>query len=297
MIRGRTMVSFPYAEEFLAAASPNAPFAASDELEALLERLVAEGRAAWPDVALDSSSFVRHLGRHLPEDPEQLSRLHVTDLFLACACLHGNPTALAHFDRRFLSRIRTYLARLDSSQQLADEVRQLLSEKLFVTTSGTPKIAEYSGSGSLEGWVRVAAIRTGQNLIRASKPNVPLSDNDALALHDRAPSPELDYLRSRYTTEFSQALREALAEQPPKERNLLSLYFVDGLPSAAIGKLFGVHGATVRRWIEQTREKVLEATHKRLREQLKLAPAELESLMVLLQSQLDLTISHCLRRE
>jgi RNA polymerase sigma-70 factor (ECF subfamily) len=92
-------------------------------------------------------------------------------------------------------------------------------------------------------------------------------------------------------------LREALSQQPAKEKNLLSLYFVDGLRSAEIGKLYGVHAATVRRWIEQARQTLLDETRKRLRHRLRLEASEFESLMVLVQSQLDVTLTRCLRTD
>ena len=262
---------------------------------ALGDRVRGYSETAWPDLALDAAKFLGHLARHLPEDLSALSRVQAADLFLACACLDGNARAFEHFDRRLLGRVRTFVGKIDKSEAFADEVRQLLREKLFVGTGAAPKIADYSGSGSLEGWVRVAAIRTAQNLVRAPKPNVPLSDDQVLALHDRAPNPELEYLRARYAQDFSEVFREVLAGLPAKEKNLLVLYFLDGLRSAAIGKMYGVHAATVRRWIEAARGVLLDETRKRLRARLELDAAEFESLMGLILSQI--TISRCLRAD
>ncbi len=290
------MSSFPLSDELLTAAGPEARLAASAELESLLVRHLDAAQSAWPDVQLASSQMLSHLARHLPDDLDRLARVHFSDLFLACAVLHSDPAALAHFDRNFLARVPSYVRKLDKSAAFGDDVRQLLSEKLLVSAGSAPKLADYSGAGSLEGFVRVAAIRVGQNLLRGPKSGVPLSDNDALALHDRAPSPELEYLRARYAHEFSGVLREVLLEQNAKDKNLLTLYFVDGLPSAAIGKLYGVHGATVRRWIEQARQTLLVETRQRLRQRLKLEASEFESLMILVQSKLDLTITHLMRQ-
>ena len=49
------------------------------------------------------------------------------------------------------------MARIDSSSQFVDEVKQGLRERLLV--GPPPRIAEYSGSGPLGGWLRVVSVR------------------------------------------------------------------------------------------------------------------------------------------
>src|SRR4029453_17054876 len=101
--------------------------------------------------------------------------------------------------------------------------------------------------------------------------------------------------RARYGPEFREAFRTTLAGLPEKERTILCLFYLDGLTSKSIGALYRVHSATVRRWIDQARQRILEKTHALLRERLDLPPSELDSLLGLIQSQLDLSISRYLR--
>ncbi len=102
----------------------------------------------------------------------------------------------------------------------------------------------------------------------------------------------------RATQAAIEALRKCqttLESLPFKERNVLCLYFVEGLSSSAIGALYHVQGATVRRWIKQTREDILQETRRLLRERLGMETAELPSLLGLVESQLDLSITRFLR--
>src|SRR5260221_7085699 len=93
--------------------------------------LTEAGRAAWPDVEVRPSVFVRYVADRL--EPSRaldvaLETLRVGDLYLACACTSGNRVALAHFDREFLAKVPGALGRLDSSPAFVDEVLQLLRQ-------------------------------------------------------------------------------------------------------------------------------------------------------------------------
>ena len=57
------------------------------------DALVAEGRTAFPELALDEDVFVRHLQERLPIDKlatAPLAELHLGELYLACACAQGS---------------------------------------------------------------------------------------------------------------------------------------------------------------------------------------------------------------
>jgi RNA polymerase sigma-70 factor (ECF subfamily) len=57
-----------------------------------------------------------------------------------------------------------------------------------------------------------------------------------------------------------------------------------------------VHRATVARWIADARAQLLEQTHAVLRDQLSVGTDELHSIMRLIQSDLDVTVTHLLKR-
>src|SRR5215472_13058474 len=222
---------------------------------------------------------------------------YASELLLAAACARGDARALARFEKQFLSKVEAYVARLDSSPAFADEVRQLLRTKLFVSEAGgPPKIAAYRGTGPLGGWLRVAAIRTARDLLRSRKRHDAQREPAGLHLRPQAPDPELRYLKQHYARELGEAFERTIAALSPKQRNVLTLHFLEGMSSSAIGQLYGVTGAAVRLWIKDYREALLAETRRILAERLKLGSAELDSVVGLVQSQLDVSISRLFKR-
>jgi RNA polymerase sigma-70 factor (ECF subfamily) len=265
-------------------------------MEPALRRLVEAGRAAWPDIALDVDAYARHLRRHLGTAPPEGARLNLGDLYLACACFHGDRAALEIFDGEVLSHVPTFLARIDASPAFADEVRQLLRRKLLVSDGAEPKIAAYAGRGSLKSWVRAAAVRTALNLRRDERHNRPLEEREAELLGGSDRDPELAHLQERYRADFEAAVAAALTELTARERTVLRMYFVEQMGYAALGRLFQVHPTTVSRWLAVAREHVLAETRRRLRERLGISASEIESLMRILPSQLGLSLERLLPR-
>jgi RNA polymerase sigma-70 factor (ECF subfamily) len=136
-------------------------------------------------------------------------------------------------------------------------------------------------------------MRVARNLIRGDRRYVELDSDGRVGAH--GPDPELDYLKDRYSREFASAIGITLAALSSEERSLLSLYFLDGLTLAAIASVFKVHESTVARWIARARTRVLDETRNLLRERLEVDTAELDSLMALVRSRIDLRISQHLR--
>jgi RNA polymerase sigma-70 factor (ECF subfamily) len=109
------------------------------------------------------------------------------------------------------------------------------------------------------------------------------------------PDPELRYLKEQHGADFKEAFQKALAELPPKQRNVLALYYIDGLKSTAIAAMYGVQGVTVRAWLKAARDALLSSTESALSDRLGLSSSELRSLIALVRSQIDLTLSRALR--
>lgn len=254
--------------------------------------------AAWPGIALDHAAFVRHLAEQSPGGEltaEHLAQLHVGDLWLAYACLRGDARAIALFDERLLHGIDAYLRRIDPSPEVADEVRQLLRVRLLVASDGRPPaLAGYSGRGALGAWLRMTAVRTLYDLIRARRPDAPFDAEDAVAALGSTRDPELSLLQRLYAREFREAIEAALAALPTKERNLLRLHFVDGMTTDAIAPLYAVDGSTVRRWIATLRKNLLKSVRATLSRKLGLGTRDIESLMAIVRSCLELSLSRYL---
>jgi RNA polymerase sigma-70 factor (ECF subfamily) len=255
----------------------------ADSLRALFE----EGARAWPGVAIAPEVFAAYLAeRAVPMDALPPGR--ASDLYLACACLSRARGALEAFDRAHLRLTGAHLARMRSSATFVDDVRQVLREKLFVGRDGSPpKIAEYDGRGALASWVRVITLRAAIDLRRRTSDVVaePAGREAAERL-----DPEMGYLQQRYRETFNAAFREAVAALDAEQRALLQRHYVDGLTLEQLAAGEGVHRATIARRIAAARMAVNEEALRRLREALGADPAELESLVGVMRSQLDLSL-------
>jgi RNA polymerase sigma-70 factor (ECF subfamily) len=259
----------------------------------VLSWLLTAGKAAWPGVEVDPRRFAEHLGARLPEggDPDAL---HAADLYLACAVELGDPRALSAFASRYLAEIPLYLAGVEHEAAAVAEVRQMVAERLLVAPpGGRPRIAEYSGRGSLASWLRVATLRVASNRRRGERAH---ADLDAVPEADLLPrvDPELAIVRARYRPAFDEALRAAFAGLAPRERTLLRMHYLDGLSLDRIASLYDVHRATVARWLAAARDGLFERTAAHLGERLRLPAAELESLLAVIRSGLDLSLGSLL---
>lgn len=290
----------PFSRIFLArlGAVRRAELATSAELlEPALRRLDAIGRAAWPQVALEAEVFVAHLARAIAAENvhDALAAVHAEDLFLACACSCGVPSALCEFERVHLSRVAAFVRRIDASATFADDVAQSIRETFLVAKGNAPRrITEYSGRGALSSWVRVIAVRTALRLRREQHRKVP--EESAPSEPAGAVDPELDYLKLRYRGVFEEALRTALATLPDRDALFLELHYVDGLNIDRIGALYGMHRSTVARWRTAVRRRILAATRQHLRRSLSLTDSEFDSLAVLVRSQLAVSLRTALHR-
>jgi RNA polymerase sigma-70 factor (ECF subfamily) len=265
----------------------------SPELALALARASAEGRAAWPDLEVDPAAFTRHLAERVDEgeDPAAaVGALHAADLYLACACGAGSAAAVEAFARRFLADLRQVLSPMGAAP-LAEDVRQILLERLFVgSAEAPPKIGTYSGRGPLAAWVRVSAVRVAVSLRRSEHPGEAPRDDDDLEPLPYAVDPELDALKLRYAAVFNAALRDAFASLPPRDRTLLRLHYVDGVSVERIASAYNAHRVSASRWLSAARARVREETSRLLRDRQRLSESELESLTRLVRSRLEVSL-------
>jgi RNA polymerase sigma-70 factor, ECF subfamily len=85
-------------------------------------------------------------------------------------------------------------------------------------------------------------------------------------------------------------LRDAFASLQPRERNLLRLHFVERLGIDALASVLQVSRATAARHLAAAREALVERTIFNLRSRLRLAPAELDSLVAQVRSKLEISL-------
>jgi RNA polymerase sigma-70 factor (ECF subfamily) len=264
-------------------------------LEPRLREIVDKATLVWPDLPIDPQRLVVHLAHVVGDDVVQgLHEIYAEDLALGLACVDKVPGALTHVERLCGSAIDAAIARIDRSPELRDEVRQTLWQRLFVGTPGqAPRILSYAGRGPLAGWIAVAAQRTALDLRRAAT-RVAGSDPAVDEVLPADAHPEVDYLRNRYKAEFEEAVRDALAALPDRDRLLLRLTTVSGLSHEQIANIYKVNQSTVSRWISKARSDVLEATQRSVCQKLGVQRDEFMSLAGLLVSRIDLSISRVL---
>jgi RNA polymerase sigma-70 factor, ECF subfamily len=264
----------------------------------MLTRAVAEANKRWPTVRLSQDEFAAYVAARIGpgEDPQdQLAARHLEDLYLAFGCSVGDAAAVAAFDHSVLRDLPRALRRGDLDQAHLDDTRQQVATKLLARTGATPPaIAQYSGRGSLRGWVRVIAIRESGRLLAGQAHERPTSDDalfDAVA-HGVVPSQSL--LKEAYRQSFKRAFEEALAALSIHDRLLLKQHFLDGLGIDRLAALHDVHRATAARWIAKLVERLLVDTRARLEGILDVPAEELDSVLRLIQSCLDASIGRAL---
>ncbi len=266
-----------------------------DAVRARAQQAIAACARAWPDVRIDPDALHARLRETGAADVDER---HLADLGLASACLAGDPAAQRALDRMIRAEAQRVVGELRQPAWLADEVHQELGGRLLVAAPGAaPRLASYAGGAPLGRWLGVAAMRTALNLIRGARPETPLDGDHEVAA--AILPPELAVVRDRYRAEVEAAVRAAFdALDSARDRNLLRLYYLERIGLDQLGKLFGVHGSTVSRWLTALRASVLEDVRVRLSERLGLAGnyGDVDSLIRAVQSELDLTLSRLLRR-
>lgn len=270
--------------------------AALSDLEGQLEEVLSTVRKAWPDISVEPDVFLEFLARRVPEPVDMQAfagALNLPDLYLACACLENDPKAVRVFKTDFFPEIRVALAGLNQGPDLADVVEQMVYQKLFVTE---PKVRaainKYAGRGDLRRWLQVTALRTALDLMRSGKKETAVTSRLHDDYPDKAEDPEIAYLKQLYSSQFKTAFGQALAGLSQKERNLLRYYHLEGLTLGEIAGLYRVHEATVSRWLARIRENLLTRTRRRLADVLKVDSVEVDSIIRLIESQMEVSIRH-----
>ncbi len=260
-------------------------------------RVLFAARALHPGIPLDAERFVRHLAHHRPEGAPLeawLGSICAGDLYLACACAEGMPAAAAALHRQYRAQAGAYLSGMRPSEAFVEDVAQAVLERLLVGSPGSPpRIAEYSGRGALGSWLRVVTVRLALDLRRRRTEELAGDahrDEPANAV-GAGSDPEVLLLQRRYLGELNAALGAAVGALTGDQRSLLRAHFVEGVTLEQLAAARGVHRATVVRWIAAARQDVLAGARRQLGEKLQVRPAELESLMGMMRSRLDLSLS------
>jgi RNA polymerase sigma-70 factor (ECF subfamily) len=274
-----------------------------------LDEFVLTAKAAWPawpgadDVAF--AQFVEALVAKAPQSGSEaaaqekigLDALHAGDLWLAFHAGRGIGPAVAALEASCFSDLTNILRARRAEPSQADEVVQRLRHHLLVADPGQPtRIMTYGGRGELRAWVRVAAVRAWLNMKREMPrhDSASTSSVEEVLVNEASSDLELELLKGKYRELFRRVFLEAVEALAPGTRLLLKLHYLDRLSMDEVGKVLGVHRLTVLRRLERARQELSESTKERLEMELRLAPPEVESLLRLIQSRLDVSLQHAL---
>ncbi len=207
------------------------------------------------------------------------SQLHHEDLFLATACAGGDRIAWEYFTDDYLPLLKRLAAQ---SCRLFQESDDLAQEIIASLMEHKDRLGGYDGRGSLASWLRVAVARAAIDRHRRVRREVSL---EQVCEHGQGPVPErctsdkaYEPLDARWGPVMARILSAEIENLPSRERLVLALYYLEDLPLKTIGARFGVHEATVSRWLDRIRSSLRKSTEGELRRRHGLGRREADSL-------------------
>lgn len=217
-----------------------------------------------------------------------------TEHCVAAACQDGRAAAIKFFRAEYLSKLRPVLASYGLDDGAVDDVLAKVVDRLLLTEHGTCKLVGYAGRGRLRGLVKVAATRAALDEVRRRGRNPIAASDDLSGLSDPERDPELAYLKSTYRDHFRKAFAAASASLDARSRNLLRMHLIHGVTLDKLATSYSVHRATIVRWLAQARKQLLQETENEMRSRLGVSGPELKSVMGMIGSRLDASVSRLL---
>jgi RNA polymerase sigma-70 factor (ECF subfamily) len=279
--------------DLVAARAPDAArgLGEPDAGERTLAMLCAEAAAAWPGVSVAPADVVTALADKLASaDPPSPTAAAVTEIHLALACARGDAAAIAAFDRAYLDVVPAALAGMKLPAATVDDIRATVRDRLLLAEGGRPRVVDYAGRGRLRGLVQVTATRAAIDRIRHEEREAELPSRSLAGPGDL----ELSLIKAQYREAFSAGFAHAVANASRRDRNLLRLHFLGGVTLEQLAQMYGVHRATVVRWLAAAREAVLEATRAHVATKIGAPADELDEMFSLVRSRVELSVERML---
>jgi len=272
----------------------------TDRLADRLTELCAAARRELPELAdaIDDRALVSALAARAPEGDlvGYLERCHPGALALAQAASRGDAAAIELLERTHRGVLDAICWRYASPGHSAADLRQILREKLYVAPpGGRPKLAEYAGRGELASWLRITAVRVFLDLDkRKDRARESTTSDGELAMPDPGDL-SLEVIKAEYRAAVAEAMRDAAARLDLAERHLLHQHFVAGLSIDELGVALGIHRATAARRVARAREALVDDTRALLAARLRLSSEELDEVIGMVLSRLDVSIPRLFR--
>jgi RNA polymerase sigma-70 factor, ECF subfamily len=259
---------------------------------------IERARAAWPQLVMSTETFAEHLAARVSGDDDveaEAQRIHVEDLWLACACVRGVPGAAAAFEARHDADVRRGVAIAGLAAGAVDDLRQEVLQRLLVAREGEPpRLSAYAGHGPLGRWVSVVARRHALDAKRRRDDPSTAAASDDAALSAAYGDPELALMSTAQRDAFREALRRAAASLSARDRNLLRFHYVHQLGLDEIAGIHRVSRSTAGRRLARARTELVQRARDVLCELLGLRGQDLDREIANLRSAIDVTLRRVL---
>lgn len=171
-------------------------------------------------------------------------------------CLEGTRSAWDEFAREYYTEVarsvRHTLVRLCRRAPVED-VENVAQEVFSGLLEGSGRrLRTFSGQCSLIGWLRAVAMRRAINYIRDEKRRRGRPLDEHLLFVPEARAKEGD----ETTTELIRALDSSLEQLGSRDRLILKLHYLDGMPLKSIAELLGVSRNTIWPMVTRARRRL-----------------------------------------
>src|SRR5262249_51846221 len=225
------------------------------------------------------------------DDPAAPTAAAVAEIHLALACARGDAAAIAAFDRAFLDVVPVALAGMKLPAATVDDIRATVRDRLLLAGAGRRRVGDCAGRGRLRGLIKVTATRAAIDRIRHEEREAELPSDHRLAATGDL---ELSLIKAQYRDAFVAGFTAAVGAMSRRDRNLLRLHFLGGVTLEQLAQMYGVHRATVVRWLAGAREGVSGATRDHVATAIGAPADELDEMFELVRSRVELSVERML---
>lgn len=160
-------------------------------------------------------------------------------------CMEQDEKAQEAFYRHFSSLMYAVCLRYSNSREDAKDILQDGFVKVFT------RLGQYSGKGSLEGWMKRVFINTALEHYRVNKVYQQQSDVEE-AISVATPSMAVANITQK-------EILAVMEQMPPGYRNILNLYAIEGYTHAEIAEMLGISEGTSKSQLSRARQSFIHA--------------------------------------
>jgi RNA polymerase sigma-70 factor (ECF subfamily) len=257
----------------------------------LMERARARAQAALAalgDLGVQVEPLAQALAQRAlaQQDPQPaLDRLFAEDLALALACGQGSRAAMERFEREYGGEVDRAFRRMSR-----DAPTRRVRQRVLGPSWANARDPDYSGqaAGSGSGWRRCGCSRTWS----------PRPARDAAGGRCWRPAPATAdpgwSTCGGCTAPNLSRLAAAVAALDVDDRVLLHQRFASPASMEELAAAHDVHVNTISRWLQRARAALESSLRDDLQRRLRVSEDQLQSILRLVQSQLDVTLGRLL---